>query len=61
MDRYNQINWSEIMRNAIQREIENQREKDIAKAVLIKDEIRKKASEDYDSVNIIRCFREERY
>jgi hypothetical protein len=61
MKRYTQINWSEIMRKAVEREIENQTEKNIAKAVLINEEIRKKAPEDYDSVNIIRCFREERY
>lgn len=61
MEKFKHINWSEIMRNAIKNEINNQIEKNLAKAVLINERIRKKAPKDFNSVDIIRRFREERH
>jgi len=61
MDSLSHINWSEILRQAIMKVIQNERERDIAKAVLLNDQVRKKAPKDFDSVRIIREFRDQRY
>jgi len=53
------INWSEVIRQAIQSKLATEREKNIAKAVLINNKIRKKAPEGFNSADIIRKFREE--
>ncbi|MFO7795017.1 MAG: hypothetical protein R6W84_02615 [Promethearchaeia archaeon] len=55
------LNWSEIVRKAIKSEIQNETEINKAKAVLLNEKIRKKAPKDFDSVEIIRKFREERH
>ncbi|MGM0470254.1 MAG: hypothetical protein ACQERB_15750 [Promethearchaeati archaeon] len=55
------LNWSEIVRKAIKSEIQNETETNKAKAVLLNEKIRKKAPKDFDSVEIIRKFREERH
>ena len=49
------------MRSAIERELETQKESNRAKAVLINEKIRKKAPKGFNSVNLIRRFREERH
>ncbi|MGV9172913.1 MAG: hypothetical protein ACOC44_08355 [Promethearchaeia archaeon] len=61
MEKFKQINWSEIMRSAIKREIKSHTKSNRAKAVLINEKIRKKAPENFNSANIIRHFREERH
>ncbi|MHA1490627.1 MAG: hypothetical protein ACTSRI_13345 [Promethearchaeota archaeon] len=61
MDKLKHLNWSEIIRKAIKHEIQNEIEKNLAKAVLINEKIRKKAPEDFNSVDLIRSFREERH
>jgi Arc/MetJ-type ribon-helix-helix transcriptional regulator len=61
MESLKHINWSEILRQAITRTIQNEQEHDMAKAVLLNDKIRKKAPENFNSVDIIRRFREERF
>ncbi len=53
------INWSEVIRQAIQSKLATERERNLAKAVLLNNKIRKKAPEDFNSVDIIRRFREE--
>lgn len=60
MDSLKHLNWSEIVRRAIKSEIKGQSEINKAKAVLLNEKIRKKAPQDFNSVNIIRKFREER-
>ncbi len=40
---------------------QNERERDMVKAVLLYDQVRKKAPKDFDSVKIIRDFRDHRY
>ena len=59
MDSFQHLNWSEIIRQAIRREINAKREYNLAKAVMLNDKIRKKAPEDFSSVEVIRRFREE--
>ncbi len=61
MDSLKHLNWSEIIRKAIKSEIQNETENNKAKAVLLNEKIRKIAPENYNSVEIIRKFREERH
>jgi Arc/MetJ-type ribon-helix-helix transcriptional regulator len=61
MDSLKHLNWSEIIRKAIKKEIQNETEINKAKAILLNEKIRKKAPENFNSVEIIRKFREERH
>jgi len=61
MDLFKHLNWSEIIRKAIRSEIQNETEMNKAKAVLLNEKIRKIAPENFNSVDIIRKFREERH
>ncbi len=61
MDSLKHLNWSEIIRKAIRSEIRNETEISKAKAVLLNEKIRKIAPENFNSVEIIRKFREERH
>jgi Arc/MetJ-type ribon-helix-helix transcriptional regulator len=61
MDSLKHLNWSEIIRKAIRSEIRNETEISKAKAVLLNEKIRKKAPENFNSLEIIRKFREERH
>ena len=61
MDELKHLNWSEIIRKAIKMEIQNKTEINKAKAVLLNEKIRKKAPENFNSIDIIRKFREERH
>ena len=59
MDKIN-INWSEAIRQAIKRTIEEERGKNLAKAVLINERIKKKSRGELKAEDIIRRFRDER-
>ncbi len=61
MDALKHLNWSEIIRKAIKLEIQNENEMNKAKAVLLNEKIRKIAPENFNSMDIIRKFREERH
>ena len=61
MDSLKHLNWSEIIRKSIKSEIQNENEINKAKAVLLNEKIRKKAPENFNSLDIIRRFREERH
>lgn len=61
MNSLKHLNWSEIIRKAIKSEIQNETERNKAKAVLLNEKIRKIAPENFNSVEIIRKFREERH
>jgi Arc/MetJ-type ribon-helix-helix transcriptional regulator len=61
MDALKHLNWSEIIRTAIKRQIKLERELNLAKAVLINEKVRKKSPEGFDSTDLIRKFREERH
>ncbi len=61
MDSLKHLNWSEIIRKAIKSKIQDETEINKAKAVLLNEKIRKIAPKDFNSVDIIRKFREERY
>ncbi|WP_457558780.1 hypothetical protein [Candidatus Harpocratesius sp.] len=61
MESYKHINWSEVVRQAITKKIQNEQKKNMARAVLINEKVRKKAPTNYDSVEFIRKFRNERH
>jgi len=61
MDSLKHLNWSEIIRKAIKSKIQNEVEINKAKAVLLNEKIRKIAPENFNSVDIIRKFREVRH
>jgi len=55
------INWSEFIRKAIKRKIEEERRRSLAKAILINERLRRKSQGEPKAEEIIRMFREERY
>ncbi len=55
------INWSEFIRRAIREKIAEERRKNLAKAVLINERVRKKSRGEERAEEIIRRFRDERY
>ena len=60
MEKFSQLNWSEIIRIAIKDTIVHTKEQNLAKAVLLNDKVRKEAPSDFDSAKIIQKFRAER-
>ncbi len=61
MDRLKHINWSEIVRRAIIETLEEEEKRNLARAVLLNEKIRKKAPREWDSTEIIRYWRQHRY
>ncbi|MHA1609700.1 MAG: hypothetical protein ACTSUJ_06810 [Candidatus Njordarchaeales archaeon] len=61
MDRLKHINWSEVIRRAIIKVLEEEEGRNLAKALLINERIRKKAPEGWDSTELIRFWRDHRY
>ncbi len=55
------INWSEFIRNAIRKRIMEERRKNLAKAVLITERVRKRSRGEARAEEIVRRFRDERY
>jgi len=54
------VNWSEVIRSAIRRRIEEERRKNLALAVLINEEMRRESRGEMKAEEIIRRFRDER-
>ena len=61
MDSFKHINWSEIIRQAIIKTLQNEQETNRAKAVLLNEKVRKKISVNIHTTEIIREFRENRF
>jgi len=55
------INWSEFIRNAIRTKVMEERRRNLAKAVLINERIRRKSVGEARAEEMIRRFRDERY
>jgi len=55
------IKWSGVIRDAIKRRIEEERRKNLAKAVLLNERLMKKSRRGLKAEEIIRRFRDERY
>jgi len=58
MEKLKHINWSEVVRQAIKRVIEREEEKNLALAILLNEESIVVPDEGYDSVDVIREWRE---
>ncbi|MEM2906088.1 MAG: hypothetical protein QW587_10225 [Candidatus Bathyarchaeia archaeon] len=54
------VNWSEVIRHAIRRRIEEEKRKNLAKALLINEEVRRTSKGELKAEEIIRRFRDER-
>ena len=55
------INWSEFIRSAIRNKVMEERGKNLARAVLINERIRRKTAGEAEAEEIIRRFRDERH
>jgi len=60
MKKYSYINWSEVARKAIIEKLREEEEKNIAEALLINEELRRKAPKDWDSTEAIKKWRRQR-
>ncbi len=54
------INWSEFIRSAIRNKIMEERRRNLAKAVLITERVRKRSRGEAKAEEIVRRFRDER-
>ncbi len=61
MRRMRHVNWSGVLREAIDRKIAQESNRDFAKAVITNDKVRKKAPPGWNSTEVIRFWREHRY
>jgi len=57
MKKYRNVNWSEVVREAILKKIREESERNLAEAVLLNEKLRRKAPEGGDSVKVIRNWR----
>lgn len=61
MSQMQHVNWSGVLREAIDRKLAQESGRNFAKAVLTTDKVRKKAPSGWNSVEVIRFWREHRY
>ena len=54
------LNWSAVLRDAIRRNLDNERRKNVVEAILITEKLRRKAPEGWDSAEEIRRWRDRR-
>jgi hypothetical protein len=54
------VNWSEVIRGAIRRRIDEEKRRNLARAVLINEEVRRPSRGGEEAEEIIRRFRDER-
>ena len=60
MKKYRNVNWSEVVREAILKKIREESERNLAEAVLLNEKLRRKAPEGWDSVKVIKDWRMKR-
>lgn len=61
MEELAHINWSGVLREAIQQKLEQEKGRDLAKAVVLNERVKREAPAGWDSVKAIRFWRERRY
>lgn len=59
MKKLSHINWSEVVRQSIREVIEKEKQKNIARAVLLNEKVRKNAPKGWDTTEIIRRWRDQ--
>ena len=60
MRRLSYVNWSEVVREAILRRLEEEERRRMAEALLINERLRRRAPEGWSSVEVIRRWRRQR-
>ena len=60
MERLSHINWSEVIREALERKVKEESGRSLAEAVLLNEKLRKRAPEGWDSAEVIRAWRRRR-
>jgi len=60
MRRLSYVNWSEVVREAILRRLEEEERRRVAEALLINERLRRRAPEGWSSVEVIRRWRRQR-
>ncbi|MEM0094225.1 MAG: hypothetical protein QW753_07660 [Thermofilum sp.] len=55
------INWSEFIRSAVKARIEEERRRNLAKALLLSEKLRRKSAGEPPAEEIVRAFRESFY
>lgn len=61
MSKYKHVNWSEVIRRGIKRELKNLERRDLARALLLNEKYLVKPDKGYSSVEEIRRWRELRW
>ena len=61
MSQMRHVNWSSVLREAIEKKLAQESNRDLANAILTTDKLRKKAPPGWNSVEVIRYWREHRY
>ena len=61
MKKLRHVNWSEIIRQAIVKKINEEKSRNLAKAVLLNEKVRKEAPKNWDTTKILRYWREHRF
>jgi len=61
MDQLAHVNWSGVLREAIQQKLEQEKGRDMARAVILNERVKREAPEGWDSAKAIRFWRERRY
>lgn len=57
MKKLSYVNWSEVVREAIRRRVEEEGDRNLAEAILANERLRRKAPEGWDSAKVIREWR----
>jgi transcriptional regulator of met regulon len=61
MNQLRHVNWSAVLREAIDQKLAQESNRDLVNAVITTDKLRKKAPPGWDSLEVIRFWREHRY
>lgn len=61
ISRMKNVNWSEVVRNAIRLHLAKGEQRDLVKATLMNEKLRKRPVGRWDSVEVVRYWREHRY
>ena len=51
------INWSGVLREAIQRKLEQEKDRDMVKAVILNERVKRQAPRDWNSLTVIKAWR----
>jgi Arc/MetJ-type ribon-helix-helix transcriptional regulator len=57
MKRLSHVNWSSVIREAIKRKVREEERRDLAEAVLLNEELKRKPPKGWDTAKVIREWR----